>query len=133
MLRPCSGFVLMEVLVSVAILAVGITLLLQSIVSSLDANRMTQEYTRAIFLAESKMWEFESEYAFEEDVATGTSYGYFDPPFQAFEWKSDIEEDEETVEYTIKVSVVWQHRGKDLEYSLETLVPMRRKEQDLKT
>ena len=61
-----NAFVLMEVLVSVAILAVGVTVLLQSIVSSLESNRLAREYSRAIFLAESKMWEYEQKYAYQK-------------------------------------------------------------------
>jgi len=126
------GFVLMEVLVSVAILSVGITVLLQSIISSLDANRLTQEYTRAIFLAESKMWDLEHQYAFKEDMDTGDSYGDFDPPFHDFGWRTEIEAMDEEVEYSLRVKVTWVHRSIEQEYALESLVPMRRKEEDLK-
>lgn len=127
-----TGFVLMEVLVSVAILVVGVTVLLQSILSSLDANRMTQEYTQAIFLAESRMWAMERKYAYHEDQPTGETYGDFDPPFQAYRWKSDIEADDRTAEYRITLSVTWMHRERELQYSLETVVPMRRAQEDLK-
>ena len=122
----------MEVLVSVAILVVGVTVLLQSILTSLDANRMTQEYTQAIFLAEGQMWALEQKYAYKEDQPTGETYGDFDPPFQAYTWKSDVEADDRTVEYRIEVSILWDHRGKELQYSLETVVPMRRAEEDMK-
>jgi len=126
--------VLMEVLVSVAILVVGVTVLLQSILTSLDANRMTQEYTQAIFLAESRMWELETEYAYSDpgDVVTGEAYGEFDVPFHAFTWKSDIDGNEKAVEYRMKVAVLWIHRRRELQYALETVVPMRRAEEDLK-
>ena len=130
--QSTEGFVLMEVLVSVAILVVGVTVLLQSILTSLDANRMTQEYTQAIFLAESKMWQLERKYAYDDDEPTGEAYGEFDPPFHAFTWRSEIEGDDKTVEYQIQLTVMWLHRGKELQYALVTVVPMRRAEEDLK-
>lgn len=127
-----AGFVLMEVLVSVAILVVGVTVLLQSIITSLDANRMTQEYTQAIFLAEGQMWRLEREYAYKFDKPTGEDFGEFRPPFQHYSWRSRIEADDQAVEYRIELSILWMHRGKELQYSLETVVPMRRAEEDLK-
>ena len=122
----------MEVLVSVTIMVVGVTVLLQSIINCLDANRTTQEFTRAIFLAESKLWEFERKYAFHREKSTGESTGEFKHPFHDFSWKSDIDGDESEVEYRIKVTIYWIHRGKEQQYSVATLVPMKRDEKDLK-
>ncbi len=121
----------MEVLVSVAILAVGVTVLLECIISSLDANRLTQEYSRAIFLAETKLWELERKYAWQIDQDTGESSDHFDPPFQDYGWRTDVESEDSAVEYRIKVTVLWMHRGKEMDYSLDLLVPMRRDERDL--
>lgn len=121
----------MEVLVSVAILAVGVTVLLECIISSLDANRLTQEYSRAIFLAEAKLWELERKYAWQIDQDTGESSDHFDPPFQDYGWRTDVESEDSAVEYRIKVTVLWMHRGKEMDYSLDLLVPMRRDERDL--
>lgn len=128
-----AGFVLLEVLVSVAILSVGIAVLLQSIISSLDANRLTLEYSKAMFLAESRMWELEREYAFQEGMATGTSYGDFDPPSHAYSWKSEIESVDRAAEYRIQLTIEWMHRGQEQAYTLHTLVPMKRTREDLKT
>ena len=121
----------MEVLVSVAILAVGVTVLLECIISSLDANRLTQEYSRALFLAETKLWEMEREYAWQIDQDTGESSDFFDPPFQDYSWRTDVESEDSAVEYRIKVTVLWMHRGREMDYSLDLLVPMRRDERDL--
>jgi hypothetical protein len=122
----------MEVLVSVAILAVGVTVLLECIINSLDANRLTQEYSRAIFLAETKLWEMERKYAWQIDQDTGESSDHFDAPFQDYSWRTEGESEDSAVEYRIKVTVLWMHRGKEMDYSLDLLVPMRRDERDLK-
>lgn len=122
----------MEVLVSVAILAVGVTVLLECIINSLDANRLTQEYSRAIFLAETKLWEMERKYAWQIDQDTGESSDHFDAPFQDYSWRTEVESEDSAVEYRIKVTVLWMHRGKEMDYSLDLLVPMRRDERDLK-
>jgi len=126
------GFVLMEVLVSVTILAVGVTVLLQSITNSLDANRLTREYTKAIFLAQKQLWKLEQQYAYEEEQPTGTTQGEFRVPFQDYAWKQTIRSVERQVEYQLKVTISWMHRNKEMQYSLETIVPMRRNERDLK-
>jgi hypothetical protein len=122
----------MEVLVSVAILSVSVTLLLQSLMSSIDSNALTKEYSHAIFLAEGKMWEMEHKYAFQEDVETGSDYGEFDPPFHDYHWETEVEEDEELLEYTIEVTVLWNHRSQEVAYTLYLNVPMRRREEDMK-
>lgn len=129
--RVPAGFILMEVLVSVAILAAGVTVLLESIISSLDANRLTQEYSRAIFLAETKLWEMERKYAWQIGQETGESSDHFAPPFQDYSWRTEVESEDSAVEYRIKVTVLWMHRGREMDYSIELLVPMRRDERDL--
>lgn len=126
------SFVLMEVLVSVTIMAVGITVLLQSIINSLEANQITRNFTRGVFLAEGKMWELENEYGYMEDMPTGPSYGEFDPPFHDYTWEAEVSAEEDLVEYRIEVTVKWIHRKREKEYTLRTVVPMRREERDLK-
>ncbi len=122
----------MEVLISVAILAVGVTALLESIINSMDATELTQKRTRAVFLAETKMWQIESDYAFQQDMPTGPNSGEFDPPFHEYWWESEIESDEDAVEYQIKVTIYFNHGDIQKIYSLDTIVPMRRSDDDLK-
>jgi prepilin-type N-terminal cleavage/methylation domain-containing protein len=127
-----AGFVLMEVLVSVAILAVGVTVLLESIINSLDASVLTQQRSRAVFLAETMMWQLESRYAFQREMSTGPDYGEFDSPFQQFSWETEVEYDDDAVEYQLKVTIFFDHADIRKEFALETVVPMRRDDSDLK-
>ena len=65
------------------------------------------------------------------DMETGEFSGDFDPPYQDYYWDSEVESDEETVEYRIVVTVKWQCKSVEKAYSLHTLVPMLRDEKDL--
>jgi len=86
----------------------------------------------AIFLAETKMWQLEKEYAYKEDMTTGESTGYFDPPFHQFDWETEVQEEDRLVEYHLRVTIRWKHRDRDQEFTVRSLAPMRRNERDLK-
>ena len=54
------GSILMESLLAVVIMSVGITLVIQSLISGLRASQYTSDYTEAVILLENKMIEIVS-------------------------------------------------------------------------
>ena len=61
--RASAGFTLLEVMISVAILAIGMTAIFASEVQSIDAGTTAQGYNVATLLARCKMGEIEEELA----------------------------------------------------------------------
>jgi prepilin-type N-terminal cleavage/methylation domain-containing protein len=59
LLRNNRGFSLLELLISISILAVGITVILQALSFSAHAASVCQAMTRGVFLAKDKLQELE--------------------------------------------------------------------------
>ena len=60
-IKKNKGLLLFEVMLTIIILSVGLTLILRSFYSSLNATKIAQYYTTATLLIEDKMWELENE------------------------------------------------------------------------
>lgn len=63
--RMAKAFVLVEVLLSMTVLAVAGTALLRSIQNSINASRKARDTAKLIFLAKSKVHEYEMLYSFK--------------------------------------------------------------------
>lgn len=58
-LRKNKGYLLLEAVVSIAVIAIGLAVILRSFSSSLRASKISQEYLIASSLLKDKMWELE--------------------------------------------------------------------------
>ena len=125
-----SGFLLLEVLLAVTILAVALTTLLQSIIQSIDSGKITREYSKAMYLTSAKMWELKNDYAFRRDSSVGTDEGNYTREFSEYDWITEVEEDPERVVYKIRVTTKWIHSGKEKKFILESMVPFPRTKED---
>ncbi len=66
-----AGFMLIETLLAVVILAVGLTLVVRSFGSSVSALGTSVNYTKAMGLLEEKLWELEVKGSIAPGVLTG--------------------------------------------------------------
>jgi Tfp pilus assembly protein PilV len=101
------GFILAEVMVSLAILAVGLLVIVRSFNDSLQANRFAKESLQATLLAQSKL---DALKVGEGEVVTG------DDKFEVTVQQSDtVSKDLNRV----TVTVTWKSKGKvhNLEFS----------------
>jgi len=103
-----SGFTLMEVIVSVAVLAISFVMIMQLFSGGLRASRTSCDYSRAIVHAKDKMEEMA--------ISPESTSGEFE---DGFRWETEIEpiiEPSEETKYSllkIKVRVIWDDvRGK---------------------
>ena len=114
-----TGFLLFEVMVTVAILSLGLTLILRSFTTSLGAIRTSQNYMLACLLLEEKMWELEEEAESTKKITTEPSRGEFtasngkDKWRERFSWETACEdlldeEGEETSLDKVTVTVAWR-------------------------
>ena len=115
MRRARRGFMLAEVLVAVAIMAMGISVLLGAIINSSNLNRDTRFRNTAIFLAQRQMWDLEERtHLTEPGRMISSEDGEFDSEeFSRFRWDSEIEENEDTASYELVVTVYWKLREGD--------------------
>jgi prepilin-type N-terminal cleavage/methylation domain-containing protein len=122
--KPCrgrtalgdGGFSLVETLLAVFILAVGVTVVLGSFGSSIDALGNSAEYTRGLALVEAKLWELEAQGA----IVPGSSTGRFAEEDRDFRWEVNASDLGETRLCETRVTVTWEHRGRPRAVSVVT-------------
>lgn len=127
--RGRNGFLLMEVLVSVAILAVAMAVLIESIRNSIAATQLSRMRTKAAYLAQTKMWQLEDLLYWKSELPSLESEGTFEPPDSAFQWSLRLDSDEDLSEHVVTVRVTWLHRGAEKNFDLVTVIPMDRDEE----
>jgi len=78
-----KGFTLVEVMVSLSIMAIALTIIIQSAVLGTRLTDTMKETTIAVFLAEGKMAEAEMA---DDAAGAGGKSGNFDGDFKRFSW-----------------------------------------------
>jgi len=120
-----TGFTLIEIVVALAILGIGLTVIIELFSGGLRLGRTSEEYTRAMGYARMKMEEIISKRNIEE----GTDEGDFD---KTFRWRVDVKKiDLPPVDknpdlkppvylFQVKVNILWKSGSKERSASLET-------------
>ena len=133
-----SGFTLIEVVVAVAILSVGITVIIELFSGSLRLARTSGEYTKAVNYARVKM----EETTVKPTMNEGIEEGEFDG---AYRWQVDVKRVDilppriETdfkppVElFQVKVHVLWKSGTKERSTVLETYRTIKLEEEEKKS
>lgn len=107
---------LLEILLVVLVLAVGLTLVLRSFGSSLDALGTSADYTKALLLLEERLWELEA----KGSVVPGTSAGEFSDEDGNFRWEVKASELPQVGLCETQVTVSWERRGRPRAVSIVT-------------
>jgi general secretion pathway protein I len=120
-----KGFTLIEVVIALAILGIGLTVIIELFSGGLRLGRISQEYTKAMNFASLKMEEIVT----EGTIEPGEGEGEFNPIFR---WRTGIEkvdilpydkgtEFKPPVDlYRIRVNVLWKSGAKERSASLES-------------
>jgi Tfp pilus assembly protein PilV len=111
-----AGFLLVEILLVVVILAVGLTVVLRSFGSSLDAVGTSASYTKALLLLEERLWELEA----KGSIAPGTSGGGFSEENGNFRWEVKASDLAQMGLCETQVTVAWEQRGRPRAVSITT-------------
>jgi prepilin-type N-terminal cleavage/methylation domain-containing protein len=110
---PCrSGFTLLEVVVSLAIMAVGLVAVLEAFSAASRLSLQDEYITTATRLAQSKMEEVEK----EPTITTGSQEGGFGDEFPDYSWSVEIQDSPVDGLETVTVTVSWEGRGGQKDY-----------------
>ena len=115
-----NGSLLVEALLSVVILSVSITLIIQSMASSLRATVYNGEYTNALFLMENKLFDIVRK---EKLDARMIGERQFDAPFEKYQYSLTTEpvtETEDSHISNINVGISWQTGRRDNHIEVDT-------------
>jgi len=119
-----KGFTLVEVIIALAILGIGLTVIIEIFTGGLRLAKISEEYTKAMNLGRMKM----EEIAYKPKVEEGTSEGEFD---DSYHWqvqikKTDllpVEKDSDfkpPIElFQVRIDVYWKSGSKQRSASLE--------------
>lgn len=103
-----GGFTLLEVLVSLAILATTLLLAYQVVSGAIAAEERSERWTAAAYLAETLVREATS--GFPE---AGETEGKFPPPMEAYSWKRSVRAAIHSDAREVHVVVTWKPEGKE--------------------
>ena len=134
-----KGFTLIEVVVALAILGVGLTVIIELFSGGLRLGRVSMEYTKAVNYARMKMEETMAKPVVEE----GTQEGESDD--KIFRWqmgvkKVDLLSIDKSIDYKppvelfqVKIDVFWKSGAKEKSMSVESLKAMKPEEGEKKS
>jgi general secretion pathway protein I len=130
-----TGFTLIEIVVALAILGIGLTVIIELFSGGLRMGRASEEYTKAVNYARMKM----EEMAVKEEVEEGIEEGEFD---ETYRWQVGVKKvnilpvEKETdfkppVEFfQVKINVIWKSGFKDRFTSIESYKTIKREEKE---
>jgi general secretion pathway protein I len=120
-----TGFTLIEVVVAMAILGIGLTIIIELSSGGLRLARTSMEYTKAVNYARMKM----EEIAVKKSLEEGSEEGEFD---HTYRWKMDIKradilpiENETDFKapagvFHVKIDVLWKSGSKEKSNRIES-------------
>jgi len=114
-IKDRSGFLLLEVLVSVTVITVGLVYVIRSFSSSTRAIETATCYLKSLSLAEEKMWELEA----KRVVSRGKSDGSFKED-SGYKWQIEAAELDDIPVNVVQLLVEWQGVERKQRVSLET-------------
>lgn len=115
-----DGFTLIEVLVSLSILAATLLLSYQVISGAISAAERSERWTAASYLAEAMV--LEAVEGFPEAAETG---GKFPPPNEAYSWKRLVREASHPDAVEVEVVVLWTSGNREEQVSVTGLAVKR--------
>jgi general secretion pathway protein I len=130
-----KGFTLIEVVIALAILGVGLTVLIELFSGGLRLARTSVEYTRAVNYARLKM----EEMSIKPNIQEGNEEGEFDSTYR---WQVEVKKvDLLSVEkdrdfkppvehFQLKVNVLWKSGLRDRSIGVESYQTMKAEERE---
>jgi general secretion pathway protein I len=133
-----KGFTLIEVLVAVAILGVGLTVLIELFSGGLRLGRASEEYTKAVNYARLKM----EEMALKPTIEEGSEEGGFN---ETFRWQVEVKKVEilpienkpdfkpPAQFFQVQINIIWKSGSKEKSTRIESYRTIKPEENEEKT
>jgi general secretion pathway protein I len=133
-----KGFTLIEVLVAVAILGVGLTVLIELFSGGLRLGRASEEYTKAVNYARIKM----EEIAVKPTIKEGSEEGEFN---ETFRWQVEVKKVEilpienkpdfkpPAQFFQVQINIIWKSGSKEKSTRIESYRTIKPEENEEKT
>jgi general secretion pathway protein I len=133
-----KGFTLIEVLVAVAILGVGLTVLIELFSGGLRLGRASEEYTKAVNYARIKM----EEIAVKPTIKEGSEEGEFN---ETFRWQVEVKKIEilpienkpdfkpPAQFFQVQINIIWKSGSKEKSTRIESYRTIKPEENEEKT
>jgi len=118
--RASAGFSLIEMMVTVAIVGVGMTAILVAFSGTLRAQSRIERRAIAQDLLRLKTDEFSG--AAEPMTARK---GQFAPPFESYGWRAEVRTTEDSGLHLLKTEIFWSGTNRVARVRAQTLVPQR--------
>jgi prepilin-type N-terminal cleavage/methylation domain-containing protein len=117
-IKDREGFILIEVLVTVVILSIGLTLITRSMMMSLQALDVIEQYMRGYLLLERKILELEIGGVIEADLDIEEN---FSEPYEEFRYRLETQNiDEDGLLNQVRLSVDWPTKRERRQISIVT-------------
>lgn len=115
-MRRRHAFTLLEVLVALALLAIGLVGVMESVSQSLRQTKANADRAEAGTLAQQRL----TELTLTTDLAPGTDEGEFGDEHPGFRWRSSVESTEHDGLYRLSVTVLWTPPSGEQSLELQT-------------
>jgi general secretion pathway protein I len=112
------GFTLVEVLASVAILAIVVPFVMNGASLATSTASVARHQAEASTLGEAKLADMVVEDTWETEGTTGT----FAPAYPQYRWTLQTQQRSEADVMELMLTVTWQERGRDQSLNLSTMV-----------
>lgn len=118
-----AGLTLVEVILALAILGIGLSVMIQSVSRCLAVVHKTRNYETARYLLQRL--EVEHPLGLEQPIAAGMEEGRFDEPYETFSWQREImfAVSETDPVFQVHTRIMWVNEsGGESEQATTTLV-----------
>ncbi|MFH1779499.1 MAG: type II secretion system protein [Candidatus Omnitrophota bacterium] len=103
-----NGYLLLEAIVSIAVIAIGLAIILRSFASSLRASKISEEYLVASSILKDKMWELERKARPEPEGEGGLTESETTEQIPNSNYILDIKVKESDSLNEVKATISWQ-------------------------
>lgn len=114
--RRLSGMTLLEVIVAMAILAIGITGAIGAISACVRGSDAASSYSRGVLLAQQVAAEFDR----QETLDAGEQSGKFDDLATTYSWQAVVSSPNDQGLYPVQITVLWDRGNRH--YIFNTLL-----------
>lgn len=109
-MRQNYGFTLIEIMITISIIAIGMILIIQAYSLSLKVLKLSSEFIQAVLLAEQKLWNFER-VSFKNRILSEFDHQSYVIENQNFNYTFKRDNTDEAMINQLKLDISWTNDG----------------------